>query len=214
MAFLGRNAPRYEIELEHIPGQSLDKFADTLHLSTLSEEQCGHIWRGVAAGLGFIHEKGMLHNDIKPGNTMFHVEQQRAVLIDFGLATKTVEVEFPTGGTPWYLAPEYQFRVRSFRSDVWALGIVMLFALRYTPLPDSSEKSWDVTKVLELPRQSEDAKLRNAWLEKVDTLRTRLPARHQLLRRVLEPEHADRLDSKELMEELPNKCTQMLLVRK
>ncbi len=106
-----------------------------------------------ADGLGFAHEAGMVHRDVKPGNMLMTAEGQLCVT-DFGLVkvgheeeANTFEQSVPdemdqlptaggltlTGslmGTPEYGAPEQwagASRVDG-RSDVYALGI-MLFEL-------------------------------------------------------------------------------------
>jgi len=76
-----------EIMLLYIPGKSVDKYVDYHAFSTLNEEQCKHIWQGAAKGLKWIHGKGILHKDVKPGNTMYYPEQQLIVLVDFGIST-------------------------------------------------------------------------------------------------------------------------------
>lgn len=80
-----------------------------------------------AEPLSFLHERGLVHRDVKPSN-LFYDDQGDFVLGDFGLARRlgdhgiTLEEEFI--GTPLYLAPEV-FRTRDFDHsvDYYALGV-------------------------------------------------------------------------------------------
>lgn len=83
----------------------------------------------MAAALLVVHEVGVLHRDLKPGNIMERVDGSLA-LIDFGLA-KHIEVNIEmtgTGeifGTPYYMSPE-QGHGQSLdeRSDLYSLGVI------------------------------------------------------------------------------------------
>ncbi|HWK51187.1 MAG TPA: serine/threonine-protein kinase, partial [Steroidobacter sp.] len=81
----------------------------------------------MAAALQVVHEVGVLHRDLKPGNIMERADGSLA-LIDFGLA-KHIDVEL-TGageifGTPYYMSPE-QGHGQSLdeRSDLYSLGVI------------------------------------------------------------------------------------------
>jgi serine/threonine protein kinase len=78
----------------------------------------------------------MVHNDIKPANILYSVERG-AVLCDFGLSTH-IKNPPTTGGTPYYVPPEFiGTKLRGTPSDVWALGITMLYVLGKIPFPDA-----------------------------------------------------------------------------
>jgi serine/threonine protein kinase len=81
--------------------------------------------RALAAGLGAIHEAGILHRDVTPQNVL-RMADGRVVLSDFGLATDSFEGTTSVhGGTIAYMAPELVRGGRaSVASDVWALGVV------------------------------------------------------------------------------------------
>lgn len=87
------------------------------------------IARQLAAGLNAVHEVGVLHRDIKPGNIMVE-PRGNAKLMDFGIARPALERLSPTDydtitGTPEYLSPEQlQGKPPSVRSDLYALGVV------------------------------------------------------------------------------------------
>lgn len=60
------------------------------------------------AGLQALHEGGIAHRDIKPGNIMVSEDKgtRRLVLVDFGLASSATEGPWTSAGTIEYLAPE------------------------------------------------------------------------------------------------------------
>ena len=100
----------------------------------------------ICEGLRLIHEKGIIHRDLKSGNIMLckQAGATRVVLMDFGLARDfTVDTLKSSGnpspvmrpektlpqmimGTPEYMAPE-QFEAKpvSPATDIYALGIIL-----------------------------------------------------------------------------------------
>jgi eukaryotic-like serine/threonine-protein kinase len=83
----------------------------------------------VADGLAFVHERGITHRDIKPGNVMI-MPDGRARIMDFGIARMRVsEIETQAGtilGSPRYMSPEQVTSQRAdHRSDIFSLGVVL-----------------------------------------------------------------------------------------
>ena len=85
--------------------------------------------RQMASALAAVHEQGVLHRDLKPGNIMLRKDGSIA-LIDFGLAKRAkLESEITDKGeifgTPYYMSPEQGHgNGVDERSDIYSLGVV------------------------------------------------------------------------------------------
>ncbi len=118
--------------MRYMAGGSLE---DKLRAGPLALPELAHIIERVAAGLDVAHKRGIVHRDVKPSNILFDADGE-AYLADFGLAKfleRTVEEDGESGllvGTPEYMSPE-QVRAEAIdgRSDVYALGVVLYYAL-------------------------------------------------------------------------------------
>ena len=92
----------------------------------------------VADGLGFAHEHGVVHRDVKPGNIML-LERGAVKIMDFGIARmRFADHKTSTGmvlGTPRYMSPEQISGLPvDQRSDIFSLGTVLYEMLTQTSL--------------------------------------------------------------------------------
>jgi serine/threonine-protein kinase len=107
---------------------------------TLPINETVQIMRQVLDALGYAHEEGVIHQDIKPANTLMEERLNRPLIADFGIA-RTIEAGSSEKqvlvGSPLYMAPE---RVKEHsadaRADIFSAG-VMLFKMLVGKLPVS-----------------------------------------------------------------------------
>lgn len=78
----------------------------------------------IGAALSFIHQKGIVHADIKPENLLLD-SQQRLLLGDFGIATSARQTAQLICGTPAYMSPEQIQRHPCAASDQYALAVIV-----------------------------------------------------------------------------------------
>lgn len=97
----------------------------------------------IAEGLKVVHDAGIVHRDIKPGNIMFRADDSLA-LADFGISKRLDETTRLTRqgnvlGTPNYLSPEQALgREVDFRGDLYCAGVI-LFEMLTGHKPFSAE---------------------------------------------------------------------------
>lgn len=98
-----------------------------------SIEEATEMFHEVAIGLMHLHNKGILHCDLKPGNVLLDTEQKPR-LADFGQSRLSSE-SAPALGTLFYMAPEQADlnAVPDARWDVFALGALMYSMLTGSP---------------------------------------------------------------------------------
>ncbi|KAI1756861.1 mitogen-activated protein kinase [Xylaria castorea] len=136
----GGDARYLSLYMEHVDGKDLA--ARNVWRDNATEKFVGsrtdavRILKDIAGALHYVHQKKRIHNDIKPANILYS-RDRGAVLCDFGLSTRTVDPA-TNGGTPYYVPPEFiGQKLRGPASDVWALGVTMLYALQKIPFPDA-----------------------------------------------------------------------------
>lgn len=109
----------------------------------LSLAEAKLVCRQLCAGIQAVHDAGILHRDIKPGNIYCLGEPGRVKIVDFGLMKlvggggdasidstrnpmKDLTVDGSFLGTPQYMSPEqWSDQVIAYQSDLWSLAVVL-----------------------------------------------------------------------------------------
>jgi serine/threonine protein kinase len=111
----------------------------------------------VADALGYAHEEGVVHQDIKPANILIENRMRRPLVADFGIARAfggDYKSEGLVVGSPLYMAPEQAMgKVTDGRADIYSLG-VMLFEMAAGSLPIRQEDN--VERILERKKLTPD----------------------------------------------------------
>lgn len=121
-----------------------------------SEEQVIPVLKSILEILKFIHQRDIIHGDIKPDNFIRRDTDYKLVLIDFISAQEiNSELVQPLSGvrvgTLEYMALEqFQYQPR-FNSDLYSLGMMMIQALTGLPteeLPKLHQNRIDYTQIV------------------------------------------------------------------
>ncbi|MBD2540753.1 serine/threonine protein kinase [Coleofasciculus sp. FACHB-SPT36] len=127
------------IAMEYIEGEDLDR--RVFRIGVLSESEALQYIGQIGDALTEIHERGLLHRDLKPNNIMLRAGKSEAVLIDFGIAREFIPNAIQTHTenlTPGYAPPE-QYIPNAERGeyiDVYALAATLYTLLTAeVPMP-------------------------------------------------------------------------------
>lgn len=132
--------------MDYIKGKSLAQ--QIAEKGTLDLSEAIPIFVHTCFGLGYAHEKGVVHRDVKPSNIMLVDSSEEKTeglvkIVDFGLAKFTqkegdsIQSLTRTGeifGSPLYMSPEQcASQAVDERSDIYSLGCVFFETLTGTP---------------------------------------------------------------------------------
>jgi len=184
--FTHRNIARFDqcfytlgtayIAMEYVDGIDLQTWIATKRAAILQSE-IDYLLVQLLDALECIHERGILHLDIKPSNILLRSNDGSAVIIDFGssqyrdgrasaAATATAVV------TPHYSPLELYFSNRERRgpwSDIYSLGATLFHAICGEPPPDASSLSLAIEADRSLARRpSLVGNFRSGFLSSVD----------------------------------------------
>lgn len=182
----------------------------------LSVEEIYSLFKDITSGLAYLHSKGYIHRDLKPGNCLLHREGGKMVCLisDFGEVQHEDTVRKSSGstGTISWCAPEVlraddtgRYGEFTDKSDVFSLGMILYF-LCFGRLPYAS------------------ANIVNEELEDIDVLRDEItdwkgfdderrerpdlpPRLYRLLKSLLDVEPFNRPTAAELLSAMKGEAT-------
>ena len=131
----------FYLVMEYIEGHDLRQ--EIVEGVNMAEKTAMQLLKDVLEALKTVHEKGIVHRDIKPDNIRRRDSDNKIVLIDFGAikevasqrisqnkryASKTISI-----GTEEYMPPEQAAGRPKLSSDIYALGAMVIEALTGIP---------------------------------------------------------------------------------
>ncbi|XP_012503855.1 PREDICTED: serine/threonine-protein kinase Nek5 [Propithecus coquereli] len=120
---------RLFIVMEYCDGGDLMKRINRQRGVLFSEDQILSWFVQISLGLKHIHDRKILHRDIKAQNIFLSKNGIVAKLGDFGIArvlNNSMELARTCVGTPYYLSPEIcQNKPYNNKTDIWSLGCVL-----------------------------------------------------------------------------------------
>ncbi|MBT9613012.1 MAG: protein kinase [Burkholderiales bacterium] len=123
---VGRTEGVAYMAMEFLEGKELREILDSGVV--LPIEKVVHIATQVAEGLGFAHEHGIVHRDVKPSNVMV-LKNGLVKITDFGIAQMSSATRTISGmvmGSPKYMSPEQVVgQAVDGRSDIFSLGVML-----------------------------------------------------------------------------------------
>lgn len=148
----------YFLAMEYLPGGTL-----TARIKAGLTIELAFEWmKQLLQAVGYAHEKGVIHQDIKGGNVLL-TEDDQVKIGDFGLARlsgpghfsveeeslseKKIKFMVKTMGTPAYMSPELCYgEIQDERSDIYSLGVLFFEML-------TGQMPFEAQGMIELPRQ-------------------------------------------------------------
>ncbi|KAG5485831.1 hypothetical protein LSCM1_07246 [Leishmania martiniquensis] len=152
---------KLRIVMEYVGGGNLLKFASSQRHAEGERPPMAVLLRNVVEGLKFLHQKGIVHGDIKPQNVLVP-DSGPCKIADFGISRRaTTTVTSAIEGTPFYMAPEATRGEVTAACDIWSFGIMMAQLLTGRLPYDASVRDYylvsqfmcnkDVERVLHIP---------------------------------------------------------------
>ncbi|XP_062510304.1 uncharacterized protein LOC134186370 isoform X2 [Corticium candelabrum] len=110
-------------------GELFDYLAEK---DALTEDEAAKFTRHILEGIDCMHEKNIVHLDLKPENIMLKDKNRsKVVIIDLGLARDLNKGEVKDiCGTPEFVAPEVlNFDPVTLATDMWTVGVIVYIML-------------------------------------------------------------------------------------
>jgi len=122
--------------MDYFAGKDLYSLMEQSEFRPLDEPLAKHLFRQLIDAIGYSHQEGVCHRDIKLENVLVNPQCDLRV-IDYGLcAVQSDGYCSDYVGTADYAAPEVLLRepYNGFKADVWSCG-VFLYAILYGEFP-------------------------------------------------------------------------------
>ena len=152
------DSPYYIMEMcEESLKQAVDRGLD-------KEQKYSYILQA-CNGFAELHNNGIIHRDIKPGNIL--IANGEAKVSDFGLGkfenrdTTTITTDITSKGTPGFMAPEIanegHFKDADVRSDIFSIGALLYYVFSDGMIPSPINPNSVPVEILPIIRKCMEA---------------------------------------------------------
>jgi serine/threonine protein kinase len=138
----------------------------------LPEDTCKHIFKQLIRAVGYMHQKGYAHRDLKLDNILMDTTTKTIKIIDFGFSLKASGDEKLNVfcGTPHYMDPDIVRKspYNGPAADIWACGVI-LYIIFVGKLPFFGEFEADLFRKIQngkftaVPADLGDEKIRHLF---------------------------------------------------
>lgn len=142
--FIEPRTGKQYLVMDFVAGEDLEEIVE--RKGPLSEKEALRIMMQVMDAIAYLHNQNppVIHRDIKPSNIKVQPDGT-AVLVDFGIAKRYLPGKETVGAaaavTPGYSPPEqYGQGITDARSDIYALGATLYFALTAQAPPEAIKR--------------------------------------------------------------------------
>ena len=158
--------------MEFAKGGELTQYIN--NTKEIPEDKIKSIFKQIYDAVKYIHNKNIIHRDLKTNNIVFLDEEKTKVaIIDFGISSSSCGGDVLNAGTLKYLPPEaFKGNERnSIKIDMWALGVI-LYILNFKVFPFDGKNSSDIKKniVFEPVKYPKNIKIRKSLLNLINKL--------------------------------------------
>jgi len=184
LTYADTDGETYFLVTEYVAGSDLRKLVH--HHGPLTQQQAATIVSQGAKALAYVHSRGLIHRDIKPGNFLI-TQEGKTKVADLGLAYFYAENSESSSekpkhivGTADYLAPEIVVTPGVLRtvSDIYSLGCTLYYAVTgKVPFPggNTAEKLRRQLEEAPLPPQRFNPEITNDFAEVVSAMMQKRP---------------------------------------